>query len=71
MIQLCNPSFAVLLKNSSIRDGTGTSRPNKLASSGLKQPSATKREYLIPLELSLHPLRIRASVRYRQPPADA
>lgn len=69
--QICSQSSVILLESSSARDGTVNGRPTKLASGGMKQPSATRRECRMALELPLHPLRIRASVRCGQCPGVA
>lgn len=54
------------------RDGTGNNRPNNLASSGMKPPSAIRRGYhhIAPEWFPRLPWNIRASARYRQPPGD-
>ncbi|OGE46789.1 hypothetical protein PENARI_c110G08266, partial [Penicillium arizonense] len=59
-------------ETSSAQDGTGNGRPTKLASSGMKPPSATRREYHMAPEWLLHQsLYSGASVRGRQPPGAA
>ncbi|OQE66601.1 hypothetical protein PENNAL_c0186G02334, partial [Penicillium nalgiovense] len=64
--------LAVLAKSSSARDGTGNGRPNNLASNGMKQPSATRRECHMALEWALHQLLyIRDRLRHRLPLGDA
>jgi hypothetical protein len=44
----------MLPETSSARDGIDNDRPTKLAGSGMKQPSETRREYHMTLELPLN-----------------